>query len=52
MTSPTDAQTFVVGGSATQPQRFVLGEGETVDDVQASGAWLATADPVEVSRHR
>jgi len=29
---------------------FVLGEGETLDEVQGTEAWLATADPVEVRR--
>jgi len=28
-------------------QRFVLADAETVDEMQASGAWIATTDPVE-----
>jgi len=44
----TDATAFVAGGSAAQPQRLVIGAGATLDEVQASGRWLAAADPVEV----
>lgn len=43
-----DCAAFVAGGTAHQPQRFVIGRGETVDDVQASGEWLATDTPAEV----
>jgi len=46
----TDANTFVAGGSQTQRQRLVIGAGATLDEVQASGRWLAAADPVEVRR--
>jgi len=44
----TDLTAFVAAGSATQPQRLVIGAGATVDDLQASGAWLASDSPVEV----
>lgn len=37
-------RTFQTGGV------FVVGDGETINDVQAGGAWLATAEPVEVRR--
>jgi len=39
---------FRAAGTATQPQRFVIGEGETVDDAQGSGAWLTSDTVVEV----
>jgi hypothetical protein len=29
---------------------FVLGEGDTLDEVQGTDEWLATAEPVEVRR--
>lgn len=45
-----NSQSFIAAGSAAQPQRFVVGEGDTVDDAQASGAWLATDSPAEVRR--
>jgi len=35
-------------GTGTQPDRFVVFEGATLDDGQASGRWLSAADPVEV----
>jgi len=46
----TDFSAFVVAGTAVQPQRFVVGVGESVDQVQASGKWLASDTPVEVTR--
>lgn len=46
----TDTQAFVAAGTATQPQRFVIAEGETADDAQASGAWVSAANPSEVRR--
>lgn len=30
--------------------RLVLGDGDTVDEAQATGRWLATTDAVEVRR--
>jgi hypothetical protein len=47
MSEPT---AFVAAGTATQPQRLVVGEGASVDALQASGEWLATDHPVEVRR--
>ena len=44
------AQAFIRAGSATQPQRFVVGDGKDLDAAQASGAWLATDAPAEVER--
>lgn len=44
----TEARLFVTTATARQAQRLVVGEGETLNDVQGSGRWLATADPVEV----
>ena len=38
------AEMFHAGGL------FVLGEAETLDEVQGTEEWLATADPVEVRR--
>jgi hypothetical protein len=39
---------FVAGGTVTQPQRYVIGDGDSLDDVQASGAWLASDTVREV----
>lgn len=38
------AQAFKSGGL------FIVGDGETLDDVQDGEAWLATTEPVEVRR--
>jgi hypothetical protein len=46
----TDVSAFIVAGTATQPQRFVIGAGKTVDRAQVSGKWLASDTPVEVTR--
>lgn len=35
---------FIAPDGASQPQRYVIGAGETLDDVQASGEWIA-AEP-------
>lgn len=44
--SQTDADltTFVTDGY------YILGAGETVDEVTTNGEWLLTDDPVEVRR--
>lgn len=39
-----DLTTFVTDGY------YILGAGETVDEVTTSGEWLLTDDPVEVRR--
>ena len=41
---------FIAAGTLRQPQRFVIAEGEDVDD--AGEAWLSAANPVEVARWR
>jgi hypothetical protein len=41
---------FIAGGTATQPQRVVIGEGETIDEAQAAGTWLSSDNVVEVER--
>jgi hypothetical protein len=46
----TELSAFVAPGTASQPQRFVIGAGDDVDAAQASGAWLATDTPAEVRR--
>jgi len=46
----TDAREFVARGTAHQPQRFVIGEGETVDEIQTSGAWIASDTVAEIKR--
>jgi len=46
----TDYNAFIAAGTAVQPQRFVIGAGETVDQAQASGEWLACDIPVELVR--
>jgi hypothetical protein len=39
---------FIAGGTATQSQRVVIGEGDTIDQAQASGAWLSSDNVVVV----
>jgi hypothetical protein len=46
----TSLSAFIAAGSATQPQRFVIGAGETVSQAQVSGEWLTTDSPVDVTR--
>lgn len=45
-----EVQAFITAATASQPQRFVVGAGDDRDDAQASGAWVATDQPVEVRR--
>lgn len=33
--------TFIGHATARQPQRIIVGEGQTIDAVQATGAWIA-----------
>jgi hypothetical protein len=40
------AQVYILGDS--NGQKYVIADGATVDDIQASGRWLATREPVEV----
>jgi hypothetical protein len=49
-TNHYEARAFVAAGTYQQPQRFVVAEADTVDEAQASGAWLATDTPAEVRR--
>ena len=35
------ARAFVSGPTARQEARFIVGEGEDIDDLQASGAWIS-----------
>jgi hypothetical protein len=44
----SEARAFQLAGP--DGQRFIVGEGEGPEDLQASGEWLATTDPVEVQR--
>jgi len=46
----TDAQGFIAAGTVCQPQRFVIGEGETADECQESGAWIASDTVAEIER--
>lgn len=39
--------TFIAPGTARQPQRYVIGNGDTLEEAQASGEWIA-ADPESV----
>jgi len=41
---PTNATVFVTA------EQYVIGTGETIDELQATGEWLATEAPVEVRR--
>jgi hypothetical protein len=45
-----EARGFVRPATRRQPQRFLVAEADTVDEAQASGAWLATDTPAEVRR--
>ena len=45
-----EARAFVAAGTARQPQRFVIADAETLDGVQATGAWLASDTVREVRR--
>lgn len=36
----------------TDGQQLVIGEGQTRDDLQTSGRWIATPDPVDVAAWR
>jgi hypothetical protein len=46
----TTLTALMTSATRTQPQRFVLGTGDDVDAMQATGEWLATDAPVEVER--
>jgi len=46
----TDLRVFGAGATATQPQRIVIGAGETIDEVQANGQWIASDHVVEVEQ--
>jgi len=47
MSEPT---AFIAAGTATQPQRLVVGEGASVNECQVCGAWLASDTVREVRR--
>lgn len=42
-----EVRSFVTAETGTQPQRFVVAEGDA-DAAQESGRWLAAARPAEV----
>jgi len=46
----TDTNEFIAAGTVCQPQRYVIGEGETADECQASGAWIASDTVAEIER--
>jgi len=46
--SETKMQAFAISGTATQSQRFVVADADSLDAAQASGRWISSADPVEV----
>jgi len=46
----TDARATVVSGTASQPDRFVVYEGETLDAGQASGCWISSDGVVEIDQ--
>jgi hypothetical protein len=43
-------QSFIVSGTAAQPQRFIIAEADSLNDAQSDGRWLSAADPVSVDR--
>lgn len=49
-TDSDNLTTIIASATARQPQRVIIGEGDDEDDVQASGAWVAAAELVEVER--
>jgi len=46
----SELKSFLAGGTATQPRRLVVGEGETIDQAQASGRWLSSDKVVNVEQ--
>jgi hypothetical protein len=49
-TDKPECAATVVAGTATQPQRFVVYEGDDVDAAQASGQWVSAEQVAEVRR--
>jgi len=41
---------LVAAATARQGQRLIITDADDADDAQASGRWLAAAEPVEVRR--
>ena len=46
----TETRTFVASGTAAQSQRLIISTAEGIDELQATGEWIASADPEEVQR--
>lgn len=44
-----DVHCCLAAGTAHQPQRLVIGRGTTVDEMQASQAWLASDTAINVA---
>lgn len=44
-----DVHCCLAAGTAHQPQRLVIGRGTTVDEMQASQAWLASDTAVTMA---
>lgn len=42
--------TFVAAGTARQPQRLVVGTGDTLDECQDAQQWVASDTVMEVRR--
>jgi hypothetical protein len=49
-TDDEDVHAYQMSGTRSQPQRLVIGEGDTIDDAQASGRWLSTDSPADIRR--
>lgn len=45
-------ESYIKSGSASQPQRLVLAAGESLDDAQASGKWIASEKAVRPDEWR
>jgi hypothetical protein len=46
----TKARRFVVDATACEPQRLVIGEGETTKEMSDSGRWIGSDVVMEVRR--
>lgn len=44
----SEVRGFAKAGGSNQSQRFIIGRGDTEDELQITGEWIATTEPVEV----
>jgi len=48
--SKPKTQSFIASATAAQPQRFVISEADSLNDAQADGRWISSANPVDIKR--